>query len=98
MAHHFDFTDQVFLEKFQSCTLDPAIFTHEAHLRLAWLLITELGVEKAIEQLCFQLQNYVESIGATDKFNLTLTIAAGKAVHHFMLKSTTQTFQEFIME
>jgi hypothetical protein len=44
------------------------------------------------------LQNYVASLGAKDKYNKTVTIAAVKAVYHFMLKSKADNFQVFISE
>jgi hypothetical protein len=40
----------------------------------------------------------VEFLGVTDKYNTTLTIAAIKAVYHFMLKSESDNFKDFIDE
>ena len=38
----------------------------------------------------------MSSIGEEDKYNVTLTIAAIKAVHHFILKSEANRFDAFI--
>lgn len=37
MKTHHQLNDQQFEEQFQNCTFDPTLFTHEAHLRLAWI-------------------------------------------------------------
>ena len=98
MKAHFIFSDTEFLRQFESTILDPVLFNHEAHLRLAWLNIKRFGIETALIATCDQLLAYVTKLGAKDKFNTTLTIAAIKAVYHFMLKSKTDNFKDFIEE
>lgn len=98
MEKHFTLTDTEFETQFQSCSLDTAIFTHEAHLRLAWIHITKYGADIAIDNIRSQLQNFVDSLGAKNKYNETVTVAATKAVYHFMLKSKTNNFKDFIAE
>ena len=98
MEKHFTLTDNEFEKQFRSCLLDSAIFTHEAHLRLAWIHITKYGADVAIDNIRNQLQNFVINLGAKNKYNETVTIAAIKAVYHFMLKSKTDNFKDFIAE
>jgi len=42
--------------------------------------------------------NLSQSLNATDKYNKTLTIAAIKSVSHFIQKSKSENFQDFIQE
>ena len=98
MENHHELTDLEFEAAFSSCILDPTIFTHEAHLRLAWIHITRHGIDTAIEHVCSQLTAYVAHLGASEKYNKTVTIAAVRAVYHFMLKSTAESFPAFIHE
>jgi hypothetical protein len=51
MNSHFELSDELFEEQFQNCQLNPALFNHEAHLRLAWIHITKYGIDKAIENI-----------------------------------------------
>ena len=81
-----------------NCTLSTSIFSHEAHLRLAWINIDKYGIENAEINIQNQLKKYVNFIGAEDKYNTTLTIAAIKAVYHFMLKSESDNFRDLIAE
>ena len=98
MEKHFSLTDAEFERLFAKCALYPADFSHEAHLRLAWIHITRYGILQAIENIEFQLQNFVEHAGAKDKYNKTLTVAAIRAVYHFVLKSQSDNFADFIAE
>ena len=96
METHVELSDDDFEKQFENCELDPAIFSHEAHLRLAWIHLRKYGLEKAIENVCGQLLNFVDFVGARDKYNKTLTIAAIRAVHHIMNKGKIEHFDDFI--
>ena len=98
MEKHFELSDSDFEKKFISCKLNPSDFTHEAHLRLAWININEYGIIQAEKNIQSGLKNFVEFVGAKDKYNMTLTLAAIKAVYHFMLKSKSDNFKDYITE
>jgi N-formylglutamate deformylase len=98
MNSHFDYTDVEFEAQLANCTLSPSLFNHEAHLRLAWIHLQKHKVEKAIEGVNKQILNYVDHLGVKDKFNKTLTIAAIRVVNHFMGKSKSDSFVDFMLE
>jgi len=98
MASHFELSDSDFIKQFDACELNPTDFSHEAHLRLAYLNIKHYGIEKAEINIQKQLKKYVDFVGAKDKYNKTLTIAATKTVYHFMLKAKSDNFKELLME
>ena len=98
MQKHFNLSDTEFKKQFISCELSPVDFTHEAHLRLAWINLDQFQIEKAEQEIQNQIEKFVAFVGAKDKYNKTVTIAAMKTVHHFMLKSKTDNFKDFIIE
>lgn len=98
METHRTLNDVEFQEQFEDTSLNPELFTHEAHLRLAWIHIKKYGEKKAIKNLTAQIFAFADNHGAPNKFNMTVTVAAIKAVHHFYKKSASNTFQEFIVE
>jgi hypothetical protein len=98
MSDNMQLSDSEFIIQFKSYTLSPSLFNHEAHLRMAWLYISIYGLEKGIFNIRKDLKSYVRHLEATDKYNETLTIAASHAVHHFMQKSTTTSFKQFISQ
>ncbi|SFR51919.1 hypothetical protein SAMN04490243_2531 [Robiginitalea myxolifaciens] len=98
MKNHSDLSDETFEHQFRSGSLNPALFSHEAHLRIAWLMINKYGIAESLQLFPLLLKNYVSILGAASKYNETLTVAALKAVYHFMAKSNSKAFPEFIEE
>ena len=98
METHAELTDLEFEAKFNDCSLDPHLFNHEAHLRLAWIHIKKYGPNTAIANICTQIKRFDATHGDGTKFHTTLTIASLKIVYHFFLKSKSNTFQGFIEE
>ncbi|TMM57390.1 hypothetical protein FEE95_12965 [Maribacter algarum] len=98
MENHFQLSDLEFEKLFERCELDPSLFSHEAHLRLAWIHISTYGIDVAVSNIQSQIKAFVKQVGAEDKYNATLTVAAIRAVYHFMLKSESTNFKDFIKE
>ena len=98
MEPHYQFTDDEFEKQFKFGLLHPSYFSHEAHLRLAWIHITKYGLENAIENVTSQLKSYTDIHGVRTKYNETVTVAAVRAVFHFILTSETTDFRGFLRE
>ncbi len=98
MPSHYDLSDDEFAQQFEACTLVPQLFNHVAHLRLAWIHIRQFGAEQAAMNLCTQIKRFDATFDDGTKFNTTVTVAAVKAVNHFMEQSATTTFPDFIAE
>ena len=95
---HYQLNDTEFEKQFENCTLNPTLFNHEAHLRLAWIHARKYGIEKAEVNLCDQISRFDTVFGDGTKFNMTLTIASVKTINHFIQKSKSNSFNEFINE
>lgn len=98
MEAHYNIPDPEFQEAFEHCRLAPSLFTHEAHLRMAWLYLKQCGLEGALDKFPRDLKAYVKSLGASEKYHETLTQAALRAVYHFMQRSEARAFSGFISE
>lgn len=98
MEKHHLLSDEEFEKQFEDGSLSSELFTHEAHLRLAWIHINKYGLDKGIENVCHQIQRYAEILGVKNKFNKTVTVAAMKAVNHFMKRSSSNNFETLIKE
>ncbi len=77
---HWDYSDEEFVEKLVSGTLNPGLFSHEAHIRLAWIFISKSGEEKAIADTCAAIKGYVDHLKIKGKYHETITVAAVKLV------------------
>ncbi len=96
MEKHYRLPDSECEAQFANCTFPAEYFSHEAHLRLAWIHISKYGQKKAVKNLTEQIQAYASSLGAIEKFHATVTVAAVKAVHHFMKKTGSTSFLELM--
>lgn len=90
--------DEAFVRAFTACTLEPGLFSHEAHLRLAWILITRHGLMKASEMLCRLLKEYDRVYGDGTKFDSDLTLAAARTVDRFQKRSRSASFTDFLKD
>lgn len=96
-SHELSLDDRNFRSAFESCTVAPSQFNHEAHVRLAYIYLVESGVESAVQRMREALLNFIEHNGIPrSKFHETITCAWVLAVRHFMDKSSSTSFQDFI--
>lgn len=98
MEQHFNLSDDELESQFKDCTLDPAVFTHKEHIRLAWIHISKYGLVEAEKNIITQLKKYVIAINEVDIYNETLAVAAVKIVNHFMQRTNSNKFQDLIDE
>ena len=95
---HTQLSDEDYERQFERCTFKPRLFTHEAHLRLAYIHIRKYGLAQAEKNMADQIKQFADYYGASEKFNKTVTIAAVKAMNHFMNKATSDGFFNMMKE
>lgn len=98
--NHLSLTDEEFLTQFADCSLNPKMFSHEAHIRLAWLQVNQYGVDAAKSNITYQLKAYADHL-KVKLYHVTITIMAVQAVADFIEKdkktsSPTKNFLAFI--
>lgn len=98
IENHIELTDLEFENQFSDYSLNPKLFTHEAHIRLAWIHITKYGLQQAELNINSQILKYVTALNAQAKYNATVTIAGIKVVNHFILHSASKDFGQFKKE
>lgn len=89
--------DRDFRQSFEACTVAPAQFNHEAHLLLAYVYLVENDLAAAQSKMRGALQAFLRAHGLpSEKFHETLTRAWVLAVRHFMGRSPSPSFSEFL--
>jgi hypothetical protein len=66
--------DDEFLAAFEGCSLPRAEWTHTAHVRMAWLYLTRLPIETALDRVRAGIRRYNASVGSAG-YHETLTVA-----------------------
>ena len=96
MENHASQSDRDFRAAFESYTVAPAEFNHEAHLRLAYVYLVENDLASAQSKMRGALLSFLAAHGIPpEKFHETLTRAWVLAVRHFMSRSPSHCFSEF---
>ena len=67
MEKHYRFSDEVYEEKFKAGKFPPLYFSHEAHLRLAYIHLAKYGLEQSIENMCSQIYDFAIKIWRNDE-------------------------------
>jgi hypothetical protein len=68
-------TDDEFLAAFEACAFARPEWTHEAHVRMAWLYLTRLPFAEALEKVRKGIQKLNGRIGSPDGYHETITVA-----------------------
>ena len=89
-------SDKEFIEAFESLTLPPERFNHLGHLRLGWLYLKNYPLEIAIEKTISGISAYASSLGATDKFQYTLSEAIIRIMAARMELEEFDSFESYL--
>ena len=73
-------SDQQFLREFEQTCLDPANFNHLGHIRIAWLYLNQYPTQLATDKIANGIKRYAASLGAPDKFHMTMTGALARII------------------
>ena len=87
-------TDADFIRALEDTSLDPAHFNHEGHMRAAWYYNCHFDEATAIDKCCVAINRYATSLGATDKFHRTITVALMKLVRRRMEAANLRTWDQ----
>jgi len=98
LEKHYRYSDEDYEHKFRDCKFPPLYFSHEAHLRLAYIHLKKYGLKQSIENMCNQIYDFAIKYGATMKFNATVTFASLNIMYQYMQKSKSENFQDLMKE
>lgn len=77
-------SDDDFVQAFMDGALPPGHFHHRDHLRLAWLLVRQFGVEAAGPALAEGIRGFATGHGQGAKYHETLTQFWARIVGHMV--------------
>jgi hypothetical protein len=90
--------DAEFLAVFERGGFPGNGFPHRAHLRMAWLYVTNLGPEQAIDKAAAGIRNLAQQNGVPTLYHDTITRAWVYAVAAAIGHSSSTTFAGFMDE
>jgi hypothetical protein len=63
------------VERFLAREIPPREFTHEMHVAVGWALLRRMPYPEALAAYAATIRAMAESVGAAEKFNITITAA-----------------------
>jgi hypothetical protein len=89
--------DDDFVHAFLNGSLPPTQFHHRDHVRLAWYLTRQLGVEAATHTITAGIQRFAAQHGHPDKYHETMTQFWVRIVgHHTRFHPDATDFAAFL--
>jgi hypothetical protein len=90
--------DQVFRRDFEACLIPPTEFNHRAHVRLAYVYLSENDIDTAHQCMRTALFSFIKHNGIdVAKYHETITRAWIMAVRHFMENTPScESYEAFI--
>ncbi len=96
MRGHLSLSDDEFVDQFENLTLRPALFSHEAHLRLAFVYLRNFSIIEAIDKIRNGILSFDRKHGDGSKYHETLTVAAVHVINHFRQKQEIHDFSSLL--
>lgn len=98
MNHQLSEADRTFRDDFTLGRVTPAQFDHRAHVRLAYILLADAGIDAAADRMRAELLAFIARNGVDPaKYHETITRAWILAVRHFMDRTLSSgSADEFI--
>lgn len=88
--------DRDFLKHFDECTLNKTCWSHEAHVRMAWLRLEQFKTyDAALERIKSGIQAYNSSVQSVG-YHETITVAFARLIHAKRAETRAGTWQEFL--
>ena len=92
-------TDLEFLTAFERCSLPEDQWTHQAHVRMAWLYLQQRPLPQAIAVVREGIQRYNASLNKPLGYHETITQAFLYLIRHRMQSGETgQSFETFCLQ
>jgi hypothetical protein len=88
-------TDEL-LSQFECGTVDPTVFDHKSHVRVAYALLRRDGFIDALITYARCLRSLTEKAGVPEKFNVTITVAYLSLIAERLHGRAYADFEDFI--
>src|SRR5437868_1676729 len=93
-------SDAELLYAFENCTLPASCWTHEAHIRMAWLYLRDDEEATALQLIRSGIQRFNDRVlKKALAYHETITVAFTRLIaHHRSLLPLNHTFEDFKLD
>jgi hypothetical protein len=94
--HHADLSNSQFLHQIETVTINPELFTHEAHIRMAWLYLNVFDQNTALQHISAAIKGIDAKYAGGMKYHHTITMVFANTMAALMHNKVHKSWQEFI--
>jgi hypothetical protein len=94
---HADINNQEFIHQIETVTINPELFTHEAHIRMAWLYLNDFDNDTALQHICAAIKGIDAKYAGGTKYHHTITVVFAHSIAILMQQKPVKTWQEFVV-
>jgi len=98
VTNHKELSDDAFLHQLEEGTIDPALFNHEAHIRMAWLYLTRTELEPALASIIKIIRQLDNQYANGKKYHHTITMCFSLIIALQTRQNKFENWQAFIHE
>jgi hypothetical protein len=98
ITNHRELSNEKFLSLMGDGTIDPKLFNHEAHVRLAWLYLTRDGMESALASISKAIRQLDDQYTNGMKYHHTITVSFSLIILLLIRGNKSDSWDEFIAE
>jgi len=95
-THHRHLSDREFIGQLESGLMDPCLFNHEAHIRLAWLYLTTTDFETGLKCISKAIRRLDDQHSSGTKYHHTITVAFSLRIYLLIQEKRTNSWKQFI--
>jgi hypothetical protein len=88
--------DEHFLAAFEARKIANQDFHHRDHLRLAWIQIRRLGLDRAAQAVAGAIRNFAAHHGHADRYHETMTLFWVRVVGMGITRHPTLSFDDLL--
>lgn len=98
VTNHHELSDDDFLQQLEAETLDPALFNHEAHIRMPWLYLTRKKLQAALISISAAIQQLDDKYADGQKYHHTITVCFSLIIAAKITQNKFRNWELFISE
>jgi hypothetical protein len=95
MQDHTLLSDDEFLAAFEQCRLPKECWSHEAHVRMAWLYLVRESFERALSMIRNGIRRYNASVSNSPGYHETVTQAYALLIASRVRNGSSKSFDDF---
>lgn len=93
---HAELNNQEFIRQIETAAINPEWFTHEAHIRMAWLYLIDFDQDAALQNICEAIKGIDAKYAGGTRYHHTITVVFARSIGILMQWEPGKTWQEFV--